>query len=69
MPSDSAGSEGSDQTVQKYRPQLFTYERLLGIGVVGNRGVRSFISGEQGNKNLKKNEGNRGTKTILGNME
>ena len=34
-------------------------------GVLGNRGKRAFISGEQW-PNL---EGNRGTKTILGNRE
>ena len=35
--------------------------------VLGNRGIRPFISGEQGNKS--KSEGNRGTKAILGNRE
>ena len=33
-------------------------------GVMGNRGIMSFISGEQGN--MSKNEENRGTNVILG---
>ena len=37
-------------------------------GVMGNRGIMSFISGEQWTTS-KKNEGNGGTKIILGSRE
>ena len=36
-------------------------------GVLGNRGIRPFISGEQGKQS--KTEGNRETKVIFGNRE
>ena len=45
----------------------FRYDEAL-PGVLGNRGKRVFISGEQGNKGQIL-RGNRGTKTILGNSE
>ena len=42
--------------------RYFIYEVLP--GVMGYRGIMSFVSGEQ--ENTSKNEGNRGTKVILG---
>ena len=51
-------------TVQINFPIL---EAIQGLGILGNKGTMTFISGEQGNKGL--NEGNSGTKAILGNRK
>ena len=52
--------------VQDHFPSLHPKTEAL-PGVLGNRGIRPFTSGEQGNKS--KNERNWETKAILGNRE
>ena len=48
-----------------FKGQLINIEALPGI--LGNRGIRPFISGEQGNKSIT--ERNRGTKAVLSNQD
>ena len=52
-----------------FQDQMTVSEALL--GVMGNREIMSFISGEQWttSKKKKKNEGNGGTNVILGSRE
>ena len=76
---ESCSTGGDREVYFKYFIQCistYLYEEIFNAGhslrnealpgVLGNRGIRPFISGERGNKSLKLN---RGTKAVLGNGE